>query len=235
MKPPIKRWSFSALRDFETCSYRIFLAKVEKAPQPVIEDPNHPLERGKRIHTEAEEFIKGENGLTRNLRKCESTLEQLHELYEQGLVDVEEKWGLDRQWRPVSWDNPECWGMVRLDAMVHGDRGLHVYDHKTGKSWNKDVAHIQQMQLYAIAAFMYFPDTTLVETSLLYLDEGKESSRVYTRSALADLLPRWQARAERLTSATAFPAKPNKGNCRFCPFGRANGTGACAYDVSEAI
>lgn len=53
--PPISLWSFSALKQFEACSYRIYLECVEKALQPPIgDDPKHLLNRGRSLHKAAE-------------------------------------------------------------------------------------------------------------------------------------------------------------------------------------
>jgi len=231
----IKSWSFSALRDYESCPYRAYLAKVERAPMPEIEDdPTHPLVRGDRIHKEAEAFIKGEGPLTKDLKKFEAHFKELQERYQNGAVEVEQQWGFNEFWQPVGWADRDTWVRIVADVVDHLDTTTaRIEDHKTGKSFGKEVAHTQQTQLYAIAAMIKYPDLEIVEAQLNYLDEGKNRAKRYHRDSLGQLLERWTRRGTKMTTATTFPPKPNKGKCRFCPFGTENGTSYCTYAVSS--
>lgn len=233
MKAPIKAGSFSIIKDFETCPFRVFLAKVEKEPEPEIDDdPNHPLIRGDRIHKEAEAFIRGEGPLTRDLRRVEGRLNELKEKYQDGVIEVEQKWGFNRDWEPVDFFADDVWLRVICDVVEHLDTNqIWVEDWKSGRSFGNEVKHTQQKQLYGIAAMMRYPQVQHVGASMQYVDEGKEKKSRYNRDALPQLLERWTKRIEALTSAITFPPKPSRGACRFCPFGPSNGTGACAYGV----
>ncbi len=235
MAKKLDRWSFSTLKVYERCPYRVFLQKIERAPEP-DPDPDSPLVRGERIHLEAERFVTGEPGstITHSLRRVADKLNELRALYDEGKVLVEEKWGFTQDWKSVGWDDPSCWLMVRCDAVVmNDDMSARIIDYKTGKSFGNEVPHQQQMQLYAIAAFMRFPKLKYAQAELWYLDEGKERKKVYDRVLVAKYLPRWEERARKMTSSIVFPPKPNRGNCRFCPYGQTNGTGVCAYAASE--
>lgn len=231
MNPPISNWSFSALQDYETCPYRIYLKRVEKAEQPNYDDdPAHPLTRGTRIHEEAEAFIRGAGPMTRDLKKIETTLEELRDKFASGLVVVEELWRFDKEWNPVdNWD--DAWCIVKSDVTDHGQGPsiIEVTDWKTGKSFGNEVKHTQQLQLYAVAGFMKQPEAIAVIARLLYVDEGKTKERKYMRTALPMLLDGWHKRGEKLTNAIQFPAKANTMSCRWCPYGTQNGTGACAF------
>lgn len=231
MKPPVESWSFSALTADEKCPYFTYLAKVEKVPQPEPDDPDHPLIRGDRIHKEAENFIKGKGPFTRNLRKFEETLQYYADQFQQGRVEVEEKWGFDKEWSPTDWKS--AWLRVVCDVVLHrtDENWLTVDDWKTGKSFNKQVPHTQQRQLYGISALMRYPHIDGVTVRMSYLDEGKVSTSDYSRVALDGLLPKWHERGERMTGRMTFPPKPNRGNCRFCPYGPSNGNGRCVYGV----
>lgn len=51
----VASWSYSALKVFEECPYRTYLARVQKIP-----DPSGPAaERGTLIHEQAEDFVSG--------------------------------------------------------------------------------------------------------------------------------------------------------------------------------
>ena len=231
--PPIKRWSFSALKDFEACPYRIYLKRVERAPEPEPDGSSEtPLERGDRIHLAAERFVKGEAPMIKELSKFAQRLEKLREQYAEGLVEVEQKWGFGLEWEQREWSDKDCWALVKCDVVVHGSKNAAwVIDYKTGKSRNKEVPHRQQLQLYGLATLLRYPQIEIANTSLWYTDEGKETKASYSRAQIAPLLSRWEQRAKRLTEATTFPPKANKGNCKYCSYGVFVGTGVCPYAV----
>lgn len=238
-KPPIKRWSFSSLHQDEKCPFATYLKYVEKVPSPP-RDENHPSERGTRIHAEAERFVKGEiDQLTPLTRKISEDLHRLREKYQTGLIRVEEKWGFTRdEWDPVSWSDERCCAMVRCDVVdedCDGGGTIEVIDYKSGKRMGNEVKHMQQMQLYAIATLMKYPEKRLVKTTLLYTDEGKRFSKTMDRSALPVLLGRWEERANKLLNRLVFPPKPNRANCRFCDYGVQNGNGHCPYAVGDSL
>jgi CRISPR/Cas system-associated exonuclease Cas4 (RecB family) len=234
MTGPIPFWSFSALKDFETCPYKIYLQRVERHPRPKYDDdPNHPLTRGSRIHREAELFVKGEGPLTKDLVKQKDRLIELAEVYQEGRLEVEQSWWADRNWTPVNYEDPSKWVVVICDAFEHkSETAGGVSDYKSGKSFGNEIKHGEQMQLYAVDSFMRYPQMNVIDVELIYVDESKVKRKTYDRTSVAPLVERWTKRAERLTSCSNFPAKPNKSACRYCPFSPNNGgTGICAYAV----
>jgi len=232
---PIKFWSFSALKDFEVCPYKVYLGRVEKHGRPDYSDkPDHPLTRGSRIHKEAELFVKGEGPFTRDLQKHKDRLCELQEVFTEGRLEVEQSWWANSDWAPTSYNEPDKWVTVICDAFEHNLNLTNacVTDYKSGKSWGNEVKHTEQMQLYAVAAFMRYPELLSVDVELIYLDEKTVKRRTYLRPAIAVYIERWTKRAVRLTSCVNFPAKPNKSNCRYCPFSpNEEGTGVCSYGV----
>jgi len=238
-EPPVTFWSFSAIKDFERCPYIIYLKRVARAPAPEISEeatPKHPLVRGERIHKAAEAFIRGESENTQELKNVLPRLQELRSAFEQGLCSVEQRWCFDRTWAPVEWASPDKWNITIVDAVMfnqwpaptHAD----VDDWKSGKSFGKEIRHTEQMQTYALATFLRFPSLRTVTTRAQYVDEkGKVRKRDYDRTIIPRLEERWSKRGDRLTNAIDFPAKPNRGNCRYCDFGPNTGTGVCPYGV----
>jgi RecB family exonuclease len=231
-EPPVKTWSFSALKKFEACPYQIFLNRVERSPKPVLPE-NNPMQRGIAIHKEAELFVKGEGELTKNLTKHVDRFNELRTAHEEGRVEAEETWCFDRSWQPVAWENPSKWLINITDVTEHiSDAAIRISDYKTGKSFGNEIKHGEQMQLGAVAGFMRYPLAQTVEVELIYLDEKKLTKRSFARPQVPALLDRWEKRAARMTEATAFPPKPTKASCRYCPYGPNNGgTGVCAWGV----
>lgn len=230
MSERISVWSFSGLSIFETCPYWAYLKYAERIPEPPP-DPNAPNVRGSRIHDEAEHFVRGTGPFTPALAKFKTQFEELRAAYEEGSVELEENWGVDRDWQPVTWKDPACWGRIKLDAFVRlSQTSCRVIDYKTGRSWGNEVKHTQQGIVYGIAACLRYPEIESVSIEFWYLDEGKNRPKVFTREQLMRQLPKLNERVSLMTSITSFPAKPNKYNCRWCPY-RPGNTGACELGV----
>lgn len=231
----VKTWSFSVLTKFEKCPYMVYLMKVEKHPEPEYEKtPDHPLVRGDRIHEEAERFVTGEGPFTPALKKFQGRFEGLRQAYSEGRAEVEQKWGFTYEWAPCSWNDPDNRAYIKLDIAVNIDPGTaEVIDYKTGKSFGKEVNHAQQLQIYTIAKFLRTPELNVVKASNLYLDEGKEKPRTYTRPQAMDMLARWQPRIDALLNCEVFKPKANRSNCKYCPYGISTGTGVCPYAAAD--
>ena len=72
----VRSWSYSSLKTFESCPYRLYIQKVKK-----IQEPSSPAaDRGTKIHQEAEDYVRGELGeLPESLKKFKSEFEVLRE------------------------------------------------------------------------------------------------------------------------------------------------------------
>lgn len=223
-------WSFSALRDYERCPFVIQL-KANKAPRPEEEE-----NRGTILHRYAEQYIKGEiDNLPAGLKKFDTEFERLREVYPTGRLSVEQSWGFDALWQPVDWFAKDIQLRVQIDVLERleeePDTAL-VLDWKSGKSWGNEIMHAQQLQLYAIATMMKFPDIHHVVAQDYYLDEGKVKKKAFHRDEKFDLLfEKWSERAEKMLTDDEPRARPNRMNCRFCNYGVTKGSGACDFAV----
>ena len=231
----IKAWSFSRLVKFEECPYTIYLAAIKKEakPEPVEGEKESAGDRGTRIHQEAEDYVRGTiHELPTTLKKLEKDFTYLKTMYAEGKVELEEDWGFDRDWNSTGYFDDNIWLRVKCDVVIHHDKTqATVIDHKTGKSWGNEVKHMQQGQLYAVAAFMKYPDLERIDVEIYYIDEGKIKKKSYSRDKFLRYLERFTERGLRVTTTIDFRAKPNIHNCRFCDYGPNKGTGACPYGV----
>lgn len=231
-EPPITQWSFHALKDFEHCPYRLYLKRVERSPLP--EDPDDsPKNKGIVMHTAAEQFIRGElDTMQKCIKPFAPTLEILREEFVEQRVEVEPEWGFDETWEPTGYWADNLWTRIKPDVVYHLDEATaRIYDWKSGNGFFSKLTHTEQGQLYAVGVIMKYPDIETVETEFHYAKaSSKPSKRKYTRDAVIHFASRFTKRALKLTTATHFPAKPNKSTCRFCPFGRENGTGYCQFE-----
>lgn len=218
-------WSFSRLTDFEKCPAMAHAKFVAKRPEPAGMERKH-ADRGLAVHKEAEDYVQGKTDtLPDSLKKFADLVNWYKELYATGIVEVEQDWAYDLDWQPTGWFDDNCWARIKLDLFIkHPDLPWEVVDYKTGKRWGNEVKHSQQGLLYAIAAFMRYPDMQRVRIRFLYVDEGKESpDRVYDRALVMRMLPSWDERARKFSFAAEWPYKPNAMNCRFCWYSPNNG------------
>lgn len=231
--PPITAWSFSRLTAFEECPYRVYLSTVMKAPEPPRDD-NHPLERGSRIHKEAEDYLNGTTDtLPKSLTKLADYYTAMKERTKTLKHGVEVPWAVTKDWELCDWWAPDVWFRLKTDYFEFLDpTAMKQVDHKTGKSYGKEVARAQQGQLYAATGFVLYPEVEAISVSFAYIDEGKVTPEInYSRAMASLFLKKFTDRALVLTTCTLFAAKPNRHNCQWCPYGRKVGTGHCQFAV----
>ena len=219
-------WSYSALKDYETCPHRIKL-KLDKAPVPEQEE-----NRGTIIHRLAEQYVKGEiEELPRELRKFETQFEEDRNAFFEGKLEVESEWGFTYEWEPCSWFEAYC--RIKCDQVLHiSDSEARVTDHKTGKRFGNEVPHLQQAQLYALATWVKYPMVDHIETEMRYIDLGETTKRLWSRDKdCIRLMDQYIKRVSWMQRDNVFKPNPNRMNCRWCRYGISNGSGACGSAI----
>lgn len=231
-------WSFSKLGDFEKCKKYFWLKHEQKIPEP--ERPlrpgqtEHANDRGSRIHDNCEGYVRGEHdALAPEADKHFGIkLDLLRTLYAEGSVELEGEWGMNEEWEVVSWT--DAWLRLKLDVLVHaGKDEAIVIDYKTGKKWGNEVKHAQQLQLYALVAFLRFPELEVVDSQLWYLDVNETTSQVFTRDQALRFKRNFHKRGADIVSCTTWPANANKFSCQWCLYGPEH-SGHCAEGVRKA-
>jgi hypothetical protein len=226
----VKTWSYSTLKKFEQCGYAVYLSKVMKLPST----QGAAAKRGEEIHTKGELYIKGETGdFPVEYEGYKYQLEDLRAQYGEGAVHVEDEWGFTTKYDRVSWGDPAIWLRMKLDAFAFvSDTCAKIVDFKTGRKDGNEMAHGQQLQLYAIAAFSSFPQLEYIHASDWYLDQKSQGPLVheYTRNEALGFRARWTTRAVTLTTATRFDPKPSAGACRWCDYAK---SGDCEWRYTK--
>jgi|TARA_R110000823_G_scaffold135250_2_gene264246 CRISPR/Cas system-associated exonuclease Cas4 (RecB family) len=212
----IPAWSYSSLKTFESCAYRIYISKVKK----IQEDYGPAADRGTKIHTQAEDYVQGKlNQMPDTLKKFHSQFEVLRKLYKEGKVGVEGEWGFTIDWESCEWMAKDVWARIKLDAIVHeSPTSARVIDYKTGKKFGNEIAHGQQALIYAIGSFFKYPELEHVQTELWYLDQTETSLQAYTREEAMMFMPGINERALTMTSTTKFPPNPSSYSCKWCSY-----------------
>lgn len=222
MTNPVKAWSFSRWETYEQCPLRFKLKYIDKLKEP----PSPALDKGKRVHDEAECFLTTPDApLPDSLRRFEGLFFELREL--PGMIADQEtlQWGYDAQWRPAGWFAKATWFRSVLDAFVpYSDDTATGIDFKTGKM--REISY-EQIETQALAAFSRIPSLRVVEMRLWYLDSGSEIIQTYSADNVPALKEKWEKNAAPMFSDTLFAPRPNR-MCRFCAFRRSEG-GQCRY------
>lgn len=231
----VPSWSHSKLQDFEKCKFLCWLKYDQKIPEPERPLPpgktKHANDRGTRVHDNCEQYVRGDvDTLTHEAElHFGPQIDFLRVLHTEGLVSLEGEWGHDKDWMPAPWKT--AWLRLKLDVMVLWHPTVAtVIDYKTGRKFGNEVKHMEQMQLYALASFMRFPELEVVEVELWYLDQNEVTKIRFMRSQALRFLASYTKRGNALTSCTDWPANPNKFSCKWCQYGPWNG-GQCQVGV----
>jgi hypothetical protein len=216
----IKSWSFSSLMLYEKCPRAAFYKLVERIPEPEPE-PDSPLVRGNRVHSEIEQAIRNDKfnaEFSFDPGPLHVVICDLQPKYDDGLCTVEDEWGFDRDWNRVDWKAATC--RMKLDAGVVSPGLYTVYDWKTGKKVGNEIKHTMQGQLYAIGAQAIYPETLRINVEFHYVDHPDEKplTATYSPSQIARFKETYNRRSAKMMSDTEFRAIPNKGSCKWCPF-----------------
>jgi CRISPR/Cas system-associated exonuclease Cas4 (RecB family) len=211
-------WAFTTILNFEECPYRVYLQKVKKIK--VDQSGNKALVRGNHVHELAENYVNGQiTDMPMELKKFEVGFNQLREDYINGKVELEENWGVDINWEPVSWKDPDLWGRIKLDAFVRESKtSAKCIDHKTGRKFGNELKHSLQGMYYTVTAFERYKELQFMETAFWYLDKGETLTKIYTRPEVDIIKERIHKRALALTTASHFPARPSAKNCKWCDY-----------------
>jgi hypothetical protein len=230
-------WSFSKIGDFEKCKKYFWLKHEKKIPEP--ERPlrpgqtEHANDRGSRVHDNCEQYVRGDiDNLAPEAEKhfgCQIDL--LRVLHEFGHVELEGEWGMDEDWEIADWDT--AWLRLKLDVLVHVSyTDAIVIDYKTGKKFGNEVKHAQQLQLYALVAFLRYPELETVDAQLWYLDVNETTSQRFTRSQALRFMKSFEKRGSDIVGCTSWPANPNKFSCQWCLYGPEH-SGHCDVGVRK--
>lgn len=123
------------------------------------------------------------------------------------------------------------WLRMKIDALVmHDAKTATVIDYKTGKKYGNEVKHGEQLQLYALATFMRYPELETVFSELWYLDQDIVTSVRVPRKMGLRYAEKFAKRGNAIVDCLDFPPNPNVHSCRWCQYGPWNG-GQCEVGV----
>lgn len=214
-------WSISMLHVYETCALYYKNKYVLRIPEPERPLPKgkteHANDRGSRIHTGCEEYVRGENAeLVQEAEDFTEDIDQLRDMYAQGSVMLEHDWCFDADWMPCSRDERDKIMIVDFAAWIVPGEWLLIGDYKTGRPY--PVKHMDQMQMYALGGFRRYPDVKQITTELWYLDQGDINSTTFKPRAAGAIQNTLDKRVARMRSDQEFKPASHQYACRYCPY-----------------
>lgn len=241
-------WSYSRYSGYEQCPYKCKLQNIDKLKEP----PSPAMNEGSRVHAIADVAVSGRlpeinrdnNMFVKDMKavlamegkklptELDTFEEEFKELRKARGVETEAMWTFDKNWEVTDWFAPNAWLRIKVDAFHHissKTRGktyneVHIIDFKTGRI---DAQHEQQRSLYALGAFLLFPDIDKVRAEHWYLGPGKVARNDYKVTQLPDLKKEWLKRTEAMLHDTTFAPNPGD-HCRWCWFSKAK-SGPCKF------
>lgn len=229
-----RSWSFTAWAAWYECPLAAALSRIDKLDKHLPQGP--ALIRGRELDEATERFItKRDAKLHPELMPAKTLLTQWRNVKPAEKV-VQENWGYNSAWEPVSstdWDN--CKLRIKLDFGHLKGTHLDIWDAKTGKyREEQNDKYEMQLDLYIAGAFAQIPHLETATARLLYTDfnivfpEPAAKLRVYTRAEAEAMQKAWDRRVKPMLADRSFKPKPSF-RCRYCNFRKGGPVGGCKY------
>ena len=235
----ITAWSFSRYSTYKECPFKARLKFIDKLEEP----GNAAMDRGTEIHKLAERYIKGElNRMPKELSKVAVIVKACRSFYQKRKdmrqAVAEDTWAFTGTWDQTQWNDwAKCVLRIKLDFAHLEKRGskliLIITDWKTGKfREEKNEEYLEQLDLYALAGLLLYPEADEVWPRLIYTDQNVIYPKVegeikFTNKDIKKLKVTWVKRSSPMLLDTRFAPRPGK-YCRYCHFRKDNG-GPCQY------
>jgi CRISPR/Cas system-associated exonuclease Cas4 (RecB family) len=225
-------WSFSRYSDYILCPLKAKLKHLDKIAEP----PNEAMARGAGIHDLARDYLRGVIvKLPPELVKYKILFVVLRNRVKAGkALIIEESWAFRKDWSRTVWNDwAECWLRVKVDCAEITKGVMDIYDWKTGKFRVEEAAtmYTEQLELYALAGFLLYPEVKRINATLLYLDAKAEYPMTFYRDQLPALQQTWLKRTRAMLNDKRFAPRPNN-KCIWCFYRHSNkaaGGGQCRY------
>lgn len=222
----ITSWSYSRWKQYEECPAKARYKFILRLPEP----QGDAAARGDTIHKGAEEYVQG---IRKTLPKELSSFKQEF----QGIkkvkgVAAELSLAYTNKWiacSPTDWNR--AWVRIKIDLVTPPDKAGEVLiaDVKSGKVRDE---YQEQLELYAVAGFLQWPQAARVRGQLWYVDQGvikpeDPDAGVFQRKELPKLIKLWDQRTKPMLNDTVFAPRAGR-YCSWCHFSKSKG-GPCKY------
>ena len=204
-------WSYSALKNFETCPKRYYHYQVAK---DVTEPESPQLAEGKALHDHfANRLGPKATPLPLGYGRYEGMLGKLKDA--PGELLVEKKLALTSSFAGTTFFGRDVWFRTVIDVAVINGPHAALIDWKTGRVAEDDT----QLALMAATIFAQAPTVMQVKASLVFVAHDQTVPATYVRESTtgiwAEILPRVK-RVEQARAAQDYPPTPSRLCQRYC-------------------
>jgi hypothetical protein len=203
-------WSYSKLRNHETCPLRYYECDVLRH----FKEESDQLKWGDQVHKVMAAAVSGTGDLPADYSDYQSWVDDIRK--KPGEILVEQKYALRADFTPCEYFSPKVWARGIADVVqINGDRA-ELTDYKSGRV-NPDTV---QLMLQALMVFAHHPEVNRIKARFAWLQHDDTTECAYGRPFIsqywATVLPRVQ-RLEAAHATNTFLPKPNYLCKRFCP------------------
>lgn len=212
-RPKPFAWSYSKLKNFETCPKRSWHCDHAK---DVKEEESEQLQYGNMLHKALAGAISGESPLPKHFANLQPWVEKVTSgSYDKVLV--EQQLAITKDFGATEWFGRDAWYRGIADVVKIVGPVAAVLDWKTGKIQEDGV----QLALMAACVFAHHPEIQKIRTEFVWLKEDGATTRAdFSRadmpSVWSGVLPR-VAMLEDAVKNVNFPPKPGFLCRRWCP------------------
>ncbi len=203
-------WSYSKLKNFETCGVRHREVDILKN----FKDEGEQLIWGNKVHDALRDAISTKTPLPAEMSDYQGWVDNI--LARPGEILVEQKFALTNEFSPTEWFSPAAWyrgigDVVRIDKTV-----ADIVDWKTGKIKEDRT----QLMLMAQCVFAFFPSVLRCRAQFIWLQEDALTEERYNRR---DMATNWMGLLDRVhtyehaVTTKNFLAKPSFLCFKYCP------------------
>lgn len=213
-KPKAFAWSYSKLKNFETCPKRYYNIDVAKI---VKEEESEQLLYGNMLHKSLAEAIAGKTPLPKAFTHLQEWVDKVQRSPgPQPRLLVEQQLAIDANFGGTEWFSKTAWYRGIADVIKIMGPVAVVLDWKTGKILEDGV----QLALMAQCVFAHHPDIQKIRTEFVWLKEDATTRADFTRDDMvkvwAGVMPRVQT-LENAHKIANFPPKPGYLCRKWCP------------------
>lgn len=212
-RPKAFTWSYSRLKNFETCPKRHWHLDIAK---DVKEEESEQLTWGNFVHAALAKRIADKVPLPSGMEEYEAWCEKILKDSDQATILVEQKLAITKDFDPCGYFDSNVWFRSVGDVVKINGQVALIADWKTGKI----VEDSCQLALAAQCVFAHHPGVHAVRSEFIWLKEDATTTQIFQRDDMRGvwngLFPRVRT-LEKAAQETNYPPKPG-GLCRrFCP------------------
>lgn len=207
-KPKPFSFSYSKLKNFETCPKRHFHYEVSK---DVVEPEGEALQYGNAVHAALASALTGEAPLPAHFKHLQVWVDRIAGgNYDKILT--EQKLAITNEFEPCDWFGKNAWYRGIADVIKITGRVALVGDFKTGKL----IEDGSQLALMAQCVFSHHPEVQRIRSEFIWVKEEATTRADFSREDMATVWAGLLPRVSLLQNAhetMTFPPKPG-GLCR---------------------